>query len=121
MYISALQQCQEWLQPQRSLQVGDLVLVTNETTSPGHWPLGRVTATFPGTDSHVRAVTVKTATSLLDRPSVYNPNFKTPTYKKIHLFLIIALKKHDFFQNQKNRCWNFFGGTTIIDRKRLRK
>ena len=48
--MTALQERVKWRQPQRSLQVGDLTLLTNETTPPGHWPLVRVTSVYPGTD-----------------------------------------------------------------------
>jgi hypothetical protein len=34
----------------------------------GHWPLGKITKTFPGDDGAVRVVEVKTKNSVLRRP-----------------------------------------------------
>ena len=69
-FITALQERMKWRQPQRSLQVGDLTLLTIEITPPGHWPLARVTSVHPGSNGSVRADTVKTSTSEYDRPAV---------------------------------------------------
>ena len=69
-YITTLQQRNKWMTPQKSLAIGDVVLVQDETTSPGKWPLALVESIHPGTDGLVRAVTVRTETSLLDRPVV---------------------------------------------------
>ena len=67
-YLQSLQVRGKWNKEHRNIQVNDLVLVTSEQTIPSHWPLARVTKTFPGTDGLVRATEVKTATSVLQRP-----------------------------------------------------
>lgn len=67
-YLTSLQSRNKWNVAKPSLQIGDLVLLKDEITSPGKWPLGRVIDTHPGTDNLVRVVTVKTATSTFKRP-----------------------------------------------------
>ena len=69
-YVTTLQQRNKWQLPQKSLGVSELVIVMNENTSHGHWPEARVQAVHPGNDRRVRAATIKTATSELQRPVV---------------------------------------------------
>ena len=69
-YLTTLQQRNKWTTPQTSLQRGDLVFITSETTPPGKWPMGLVTATFPGKDGHTRVAELKTVTTSLVRPVV---------------------------------------------------
>ena len=45
----------KWLEPRRSLQSGDLVLVVSEDTARNSWPLGLVVETFPSRDGLVRS------------------------------------------------------------------
>lgn len=53
-----------------NLALGDFVLVRNDLLPLSKWEVGRVVQTQPGTDGLVRAVTVKTAKSILQRPIV---------------------------------------------------
>lgn len=72
-YLKNLQQRTKWLTVTRSFKVGDVVLISDANpleSFPGSWPLGLVTAVYPGTDNLVRVVNVKTATSTLSRPAV---------------------------------------------------
>ena len=69
-YLTSLQERQKWFYPQKSLDVGDLVVIKDETCSPGKWPLAQITEVHPDSDKLVRAVTLRTATSTLDRPAV---------------------------------------------------
>ena len=64
-----LQRSNKWKTPRRDLQVGDVVLVKEDSLISTHWPLARITATFPGLDGHVRVVTIKTASSSYKRPT----------------------------------------------------
>ena len=57
-YLPTLQPRGKWLKEQRDLIVDDVVLVADEKTPRGMWPLGRVCGTFPGKDCHVRKVEV---------------------------------------------------------------
>ncbi|CAL1286260.1 unnamed protein product [Larinioides sclopetarius] len=59
-YLHHLQHRPKWTSPQRDLQVDDLVLVQDPSSSPLHWILGRIVETFPGQDARTRVVTVRT-------------------------------------------------------------
>ena len=67
-YLPALQLRQKWTQREQNLQVGDLVLVADERVSRGHWPLGRVSQTYPDHEGNVRQVEVKTGSGYFRRP-----------------------------------------------------
>lgn len=55
------------LQPYRSLAVGDIVLV-HQNTKRLLWPVAKVLETFPGRDGHIRVAKVKTKDGVLTRP-----------------------------------------------------
>lgn len=64
-YLHQLQQRQKWATPMRNIEVGD-----DETMVSNRWRIGRVTHTHPGTERHVRVVSVKTSTGTLKRSIV---------------------------------------------------
>ncbi|XP_014207267.1 uncharacterized protein LOC106638541 [Copidosoma floridanum] len=66
-YLSILQARSKWLTPQRSMQVGDLILIKNELTPSGKWPLGRIIEIFKDPNSLVRVVRVRTSSTVLVR------------------------------------------------------
>lgn len=66
-YLPALQTRQKWSVPRRNFAVGDLVLVVDEKTPRGRWPMGLIEEVFPNSHGHVRSVKVKTATSVYRR------------------------------------------------------
>ncbi|KMQ87859.1 hypothetical protein RF55_12758 [Lasius niger] len=51
-----------------NIQPGSLVLLREDTTTPLHWPLGRIVSVYPGPDEIVRVVSVKTAHGIYKRP-----------------------------------------------------
>lgn len=51
------------------LQVGDIVVIVDNTLPRNTWPLGRVTAVYPGPDGVVRAADVQTKAGFLRRPT----------------------------------------------------
>ena len=68
-YLPQLQERQKWAYPSRNFAVDDIVLVVDDRVPRSSWPLGRITSVRKNnTDEHVRSVTVKTRTSLYDRP-----------------------------------------------------
>ena len=68
-YLPSLQQRQKWNAPMRNFAVGDIVLVVDEKSPRGSWPLGRIQEVYPNkSDGHVRRVKVKTMKSALERP-----------------------------------------------------
>ncbi|XP_046145012.1 uncharacterized protein LOC123988552 [Osmia bicornis bicornis] len=66
-YLNELTQRNKWSQGSHSIKEGTLVLLREDNIPPMQWALGRVLKVHPGSDGIVRAVTVKTATSILDR------------------------------------------------------
>ena len=67
-YLITLQQCHKWNYVSRNLKMDDLVLLTEENTHRGRWPLGRVTRVHKAKDGHVRSVEIKTKIGFLIRP-----------------------------------------------------
>lgn len=68
-YLPTLQRRQKWLRPSRNFCVNDIVLVVDDRLPRGSWPLGRITGVRKNPrDGLVRSVTVKTKSSVLDRP-----------------------------------------------------
>ena len=64
-----LQERQKWFYPSRKFAVNDVVLVVDDRVPRSFWPLGRVTSVHKSSkDERVRSVTIKTRTSLYDRP-----------------------------------------------------
>lgn len=58
---ATLQRRYKWKFPTRNVEVDDVVLVTEMSTTPAYWKLGRVTKVFPDAHGTVRKVELKTA------------------------------------------------------------
>ena len=67
-YLPTLQQRQKWLKPKPNLKIGDVVLIKDENTPRGVWPMARVVKTMPDNKGLVRRVLVKTSRNILERP-----------------------------------------------------
>ena len=67
-YLPELQRRTKWKYEQRDLAVGDLVLVADESSPRGLWPLGLVLEVREGRDGHVRSVRLKTRFTTMVRP-----------------------------------------------------
>ena len=67
-YVDILRRFSKWHFPSRNLQVNDIVLLQDDNLVPIRWPLGRVVKTYPGKDSLVRVVDVKTSHGVYKRP-----------------------------------------------------
>ena len=48
----------KWQKQQKNVNVGDIMLVMEDNTPRGRWPLGRVVTVFPGRDGVIRVVEV---------------------------------------------------------------
>ena len=46
----------KWFREKRNVEVGNILLVLDDTVPRGRWPLGRVVAVYPGKDGVVRVV-----------------------------------------------------------------
>ena len=67
-YLPELQRRHKWQNVKPNIQVGDLVLVMDESMPRGCWPLGLVTETNVGRDDLIRSVKVKTKSTIMTRP-----------------------------------------------------
>ena len=67
-YLPTLHARQRWHREQRSLKVGDIVVMKDMDTVRGHWPLGRVTSVHTSGDGLVRSVDVKCRDKVFKRP-----------------------------------------------------
>ena len=67
-YLPELQRRQKWVKDEPNLNVGDLVLLFDENSPRGSWPLGLVKEISVGRDGLVRSVRVKTTMTELVRP-----------------------------------------------------
>lgn len=67
-YLHCLQQRAKWTAKSPNVVVGTLVLLIEPNAPPLNWPIGRITAVFPGKDGVVRVVKVKTNTAEYIRP-----------------------------------------------------
>ena len=67
-YVPDLIERRKWLRPQRNICVNDLVLIVDQNSPRGHWPLGKIISVVPGPDDVVRSAVVKTKTGELTRP-----------------------------------------------------
>ncbi|KAL1454618.1 hypothetical protein WDU94_010834 [Cyamophila willieti] len=66
-YLNTLQQRLKWQHPREDVKTGDMVLIKDENLPPTKWRLGRVLELFPGKDSLVRVVSIKTSSSVMKR------------------------------------------------------
>ena len=67
-YLPTLIARKKWNQSSRNAKVGDLVLIVDEKTQRGDWPLARIVKTFPGKDNTVRVCKVKTKAGVYKKP-----------------------------------------------------
>ena len=69
-YMPTLTERKKWIDDVRQLRVGDVVVVIDDQTPRGQWPLGLVTAVYPGPDGIVRSAMVRHRGTELHRPAV---------------------------------------------------
>ena len=67
-YLAELQRRNKWTMKSRNLHIGDLVLVVEENTPRGLWPLGIITDVNLGRDNLVRTVKIRTRSTQMVRP-----------------------------------------------------
>ena len=67
-YLPTLLSRQKWQSETDNLQLGAVVLIVDENTPRGLWPLARVVKVYPSTDGRVRSADVKTANGVYRRP-----------------------------------------------------
>ena len=52
-----------------NFRVGDLVIISSHNVPQSYWPMGCIIEVYPGCDSVVRSVKLKTSNGELSRPS----------------------------------------------------
>jgi len=68
IYLNSLQQRSKWRSQQPDLQPGILVLLRENNLPPMSWKPAVISENFPGSDGHVRVVTMKTSSGQFKRP-----------------------------------------------------
>ncbi|XP_055615084.1 uncharacterized protein LOC129761389 [Toxorhynchites rutilus septentrionalis] len=68
-YLPVIARRSKWFEPVKPLQVGDVVIVVDETTR-NQWLKGRITEVFVAPDGQVRKARVLTAKGIILRPAV---------------------------------------------------
>ena len=91
------------LDPPRTIQIGDVVLVADTDTAKHRWPLGIVEKLIEGKDNHCRAAVVKTANGYTTRSIV-----------KLYP-LELRLDEHDIENSNKNSNEEY---RAVIDKSR---
>jgi hypothetical protein len=67
-YLPQLQLRQKWLKTNPNLKVGDIVLIVDENSPRGLWPMGLVISVSPGRDGLVCSAKIRTKSTTLVRP-----------------------------------------------------
>ncbi|GFW02577.1 integrase catalytic domain-containing protein [Trichonephila clavipes] len=67
-YLNTLHSRTKWMQGQKDLTVGSLVLIKNPASFSTRWTPGRIMATHPGADGICRVVTIQTSSGVMTRP-----------------------------------------------------
>ncbi|XP_068991476.1 uncharacterized protein [Neodiprion pinetum] len=78
--LKSHQTISKWNTTFHDINVGSLVLLSDERYPPSKWPLGRVTHIHPGKDDLTGVVTIETATSTYTRP--------------IHKLVLLPIPRH---------------------------
>ncbi|XP_060808804.1 uncharacterized protein LOC132904288 [Amyelois transitella] len=66
-YVAELQQRVKWRIRQADLKTGDLVVLKEDNLPPLMWRMGRVEATYPGTDGVPRVADIRTSKGVTRR------------------------------------------------------
>ena len=67
-YLINLNRFHKWRCPSRNIEVGDVVIIREDNTSPTQWPLARVIRIHKGKDGYMRVVDLKTPKGKYRRP-----------------------------------------------------
>lgn len=69
-YLPSLTKRGKWKEKKPNVKVGDLVLLDDDSTRRGKWPLARITKVSPGADGIIRVADVRTKDGTYTRPIV---------------------------------------------------
>ncbi|GFX01937.1 DUF5641 domain-containing protein [Trichonephila clavipes] len=68
-YLNSLQQRNKWHFEKKNAKIGDMVIIKEDNLPSCQWSLGRINNIYPGKDSKVRVVEVKTTRGLVTKTS----------------------------------------------------
>ena len=74
-YLPCLQIRHKWCQATPSLEVNDIVLITEDNIRRNNWPMGRIIEVIKGRDNIARTARIQTSKGIFTRP-----------FQKLHLF-----------------------------------
>ncbi|GFY34970.1 integrase catalytic domain-containing protein [Trichonephila clavipes] len=66
-YLNSLQQRNKWHFEKNNAKIGDMVIIKDDNLPSCQWSLGRINNIYPGKDSKVRVVEVKTTRGIFKR------------------------------------------------------
>jgi hypothetical protein len=69
-FLPTLTRRTKWFQPQKPLEIGDIVLIVDDKMPRNSWPKGIITEVFKAKDGQTRSANVKTSTGTYKRPTV---------------------------------------------------
>lgn len=87
-YVDLLQVRQKWQEKKPNINIGSIVVISEDNLPPCRWSLGRVVATYPAKDGLIRVVDVKCGDTILKRP--------------IHRLGLLPILENDEYKNQLN-------------------
>ncbi|XP_058508983.1 uncharacterized protein LOC131475122 [Solea solea] len=67
-YLPSLQERQKWLKDGKQLEPNQVVLIVDPQLPRALWPVGKVTATYPGADGRIRTAAIKVKDRTYVRP-----------------------------------------------------
>jgi len=67
-YLHSLQVRNKWATSPENIKINDLDIVSNPQFPPSRWKLARVVQVHPGSDGHIRVMTLRTACGHYKRP-----------------------------------------------------
>ena len=92
LYLSSLQKRCKWQRASPNLKNGDLVLIIDENSPRGMWPLGLVTEVNVSQDGFVRSARLKTQTTELVRPISKLVYLECSEWSRIAQLLSVVIK-----------------------------
>ena len=97
-YVPTLTERRKWFRPERNIRTGDVVIIVDDNSPRGKWPLGRVVRVMPGPDGIIRTAAVKTSTGEYTRP--------------VAKLCLLELNEDDVFADRENRAGDVASGST---------
>ncbi|GFX00196.1 DUF5641 domain-containing protein [Trichonephila clavipes] len=79
-YLNSLQQRNKWHFEKKNAKIGDMVIIKEDNLPSCQWSLGRINNIYPGKDSKVRVVEVKTTRVISNLVTFQTPMGRNPPH-----------------------------------------